>query len=88
MYIDDILIFSQTFEEHLIHLQQVFNRLRQAGLRLKLKKCTFAQPKVEYLGHVVTRNGIEVDPKKVEAVKGFPQPTNLWSFLGLASSPL
>ena len=88
VYIDDILIFSKTFEEHLTHLEEVFNRLRQAGLRLKLKKCTFAQPKVEYLGHVVTRNGIEVDPKKVEAVKGFPQPTNLKtlrSFLGLAS---
>ena len=88
VYIDDILVFSKTFEEHLTHLEQIFNRLRQAGLRLKLKKCTFAQPKVEYLGHVVTRDGIEVDPKKVEAVKGFPQPTNLKtlrSFLGLAS---
>ena len=52
------------------------------------QKCTFGQPKVEYLGHVVTRNGIEVDPKKLEAVKGFLQPTNLKtlrSFLGLAS---
>ena len=88
VYIDDILIFSKTFEEHLTHLEEVFNRLRQAGLHLKLKKCTFAQPKVEYLGHVVTTNGIEVDPKKVESVKGFPQPTNLKtlrSFLGLAS---
>ena len=87
-YIDDILVFSKTFEEHLTHLEQVFSRLRQAGLRLKPKKCTFAQSKVEYLGHMVTREGIEVDPKKVQAVQNFPQPNNLKtlrSFLGLAS---
>ena len=70
VYIDDILVFSKTFEEHLTHLQ-VFDRLRHASLLLKPKKCAFAQPKVEYLGHVVTRDGNEVDPKKVEAVRGF-----------------
>lgn len=88
VYIDDILVFSKTFKEHLSHLEEVFHRLRQAGLRLKLKKCAFAQPKVECLGHVVTRDGFEVDPKKVEAVRGFPQPSDirtLRSFLGLAS---
>ena len=88
VYIDDILVFSRTFEEHLIHLRQVMERLDRAGLRLKPKKCNFVRERVEYLGHVISKHGIEVDPAKIEAVRGFPQPTNLKalrSFLGLAS---
>ena len=88
IYLDDILVFSQTFEEHLQHLHQVFSRLRQAGLRLKPKKCAFVRPKVSYLGHVVSHEGIAVDPAKVKAVQDFPPPKDLKtlrSFLGLAS---
>ena len=64
-------MFSKTFEEHLTHLEQVFSRLRQAGLHLKLKKCTFTQSKVEYmyLGHMVTRDGI--DRRKCRQCKTF-----------------
>ena len=88
IYLDDILVFSRTFEEHLTHLKQVFDRLRQAGLRLKRKKCAFVCQEVQYLGHVVSSKGIAVDPGKVRAVEGFPLPKDLKSlrsFLGLAS---
>ena len=88
IYLDNILVFSQMFEEHLQHLHQVFSRLRQAGLRLKPKKCTFVRPKVSYLGHIVSHEGIAVDPAKVKAVQDFPPPKDLKtlrSFLGLAS---
>ena len=64
------------------------DRLDRAGLRLKPKKCKFIRERVEYLGHVISKHGIEVDPIKVAAIKDFPQPTNLKSlksFLGLAS---
>ena len=87
VYIDDILVFSRTFEDHLSHLKQVMDRLDRPGLRLKPKKCKFIRERVEYLGHVISKHGIEVDPIKVAAIKDFPQPTNLKSlksFLGLA----
>ena len=87
-YIDDILVMGSTFSEHLENLQKVFERLRQAGLRLKPSKCHLAKREVEYLGYVVSAGGIAADPKKVQAVQEFPVPTDLKqlrSFLGLAS---
>ena len=88
VYIDDILVFSRTFEDHLSHLKQVMDRLDRAGLRLKPKKCKFIRERVEYLGHVISKHGMEVDLIKVAAINDFPQPTNLKSlksFLGLVS---
>ena len=88
VYIDDVIVTGKTFEEHLANLEEVFKRLRAAGLRLKLIKCTFAGSSVVYLGFVVSRDGISPDPLKVEAVRNFPQPGDvktLQSFLGLAS---
>ena len=88
VYIDDILVFNRTLEDHLSHLKQVMDRLDRAGLCLKPKKCKFIQERVEYLGHVISKHGIEVDLIKVAAIKDFPQPTNLKSlksFLGLSS---
>ena len=61
-YIDDVLVSSPDFESHLAHLQEVFNRLRKAELRLKTKKCRFLKPTVSYLGHLVTSEGIQPDP--------------------------
>ena len=66
VYIDDVLVCSRTFEEHLQHLRQVFTRLREANLKLKPKKCLFLRDEVSYLGHVVTREGIHPDPSKTE----------------------
>ena len=84
----DVLVIRRTFQEYLDNLQEVLERLRYAGLRLKPKKCHFAQPEVVYLGFVISFSGISADTKKVEAVKGFPVPKDvkqLRSFLGLAS---
>ena len=88
VYIDDILIASATFEEHLQHLEQVFDRLRTANLRLKPKKCRFLCKEVKYLGHVISVRGVLPDPEKTDQVKSFPIPrdvTQVRQFLGLAS---
>ena len=66
VYIDDLLVCSSTFQEHLQHFHQVFTRLRQAGLRLKARKCLFLCEEVPYLGHVLTKEGIQPDPAKTE----------------------
>jgi hypothetical protein len=86
-YLDDI-VTGATFAEHLANLRAVLLRLREAGLRLKPKKCFFAMKEVEYLGYRVSERGISADPAKVKAVNDFPRPKDLKhvrSFLGLAS---
>ena len=87
IYLDDIVIFSSTLEEHLERLEHVFARLRECGLKLKPSKCSFFQREIKYLGHVVSSSGIHADPDKVEAIKSWPVPTNvdeLRKFLGFA----
>ena len=81
-------LFSKNFEEHLFHLDEVFQKLREANLRLKPSKCNFAVKEVKYLGHVISKDGISVDQSKVEAVKSFSEPkntTDIRAFLGLAN---
>lgn len=88
VYLDDILVIGKSFTEHLNNLRLVFTRLREAGLRLKPKKCCLAKREVEYLGYIVTKDGIAPDPEKVAAVQEFPEPQDLKalrSFVGLAS---
>ncbi len=88
VYLDDIIIFSRTFDDHLTHLNDVFSRLRSANIKLKPSKCSFACSEVEYLGHVVSRDGIRLDPNKIQAVREFPVPRctkDVRSFLGLAN---
>jgi hypothetical protein len=87
VYIDDVVILGRSFEEHLQHLQQVFDRLQQAGLKLKPRKCHFLQRKVDYLGHVVSNKGIATDPAKIENIASWPipnSPKEVQQFLGLA----
>ena len=88
VYIDNILVVGETFEDHLLNLRKVFDQLQKAGLHLKPTKCHLAKPQVEYLGYIVSAQGIAADPKKVLAIKSFSVPANLKtlrSFLGLAS---
>ncbi|MES9881486.1 MAG: reverse transcriptase family protein [Sedimenticola sp.] len=87
-YIDDILVFSSNFHEHIQHLDLVFQKLREAKLTLKGEKCHFALDKVIYLGHVLSKDGIEVDSSKTEAVRSFPTPKtqrDVRRFLGLCN---
>ena len=88
VYLDDVLIASKSFKEHLQHIKEVLARLRAAGLRLKPKKCLFLREEVPYLGHVISENGIKPDSSKTEEVKAFPAPndvTGVRQFIGLAS---
>ena len=83
VYIDDIMIYSKTFEEHIEHLEKVFQRLVEANLMVKFKKCKFCLQNIEFLGHIVGRDGLQVDPKKVEKMKKLPAPKNLKEVRGI-----
>ena len=86
-YLDDIIVFSSTWEEHLARLREVFERLRHAKLKLGASKCTFAAKEVSYLGHRVTEEGLLPDPSLLAAIRDIPPPktaTEVRSFLGLA----
>ena len=87
VYLDDIVVFSRDFGDHLERLGEVLTRLTDAGLKVKPSKCTLARKKVAFLGHVVSEEGVATDPAKVEAVRTWPVPetlTEVRSFLGLA----
>ena len=87
IYLDDVVVFGTTFEEHLERLEQVFRRLQEASLKLKPSKCHFLQTRIQYLGHIVSEDGIELDSSNVSAILDFPPPENhkeLQRFLGMA----
>jgi hypothetical protein len=73
-YLDDVLIFSETFSEHIADLQEVFARLRSAGLKLNPKKCAFAQESCIYLGHHISKNRIKPPPERISAIKDYSSP--------------
>ena len=88
VYIDDVIILGKTFQDHLCNLQEVFQRLREAGLKLKPAKCTFLRQSVKYLGHIISREGVQADPSKIEKVVTWPNPNStkeVQRFLGFAS---
>ncbi|KAL6455558.1 hypothetical protein MHYP_G00354090 [Metynnis hypsauchen] len=74
IYIDDIVVYSASVQQHLHHLQEVFDRLHRARLTLNLRKCNLLQTSLNFLGHVVGKDGISMEPRKIEAVRDFPQP--------------
>ncbi|WVZ60291.1 hypothetical protein U9M48_010336, partial [Paspalum notatum var. saurae] len=87
VFIDDILVYSKTIEEHEEHLRKVLETLRSHQLYAKFSKCEFWLEKISYLGHIITAEGVAVDPEKIKAVMEWPQPTNVSevrSFIGLA----
>ena len=90
IYLDDIIIFSKTPKGHLHQLRLVFQKISEAGLKLKPSKCEFFRTRLEYLGHIVSKKGIETNPKKVQVIDlwDWPQLTNITetcSFLGLCN---
>jgi hypothetical protein len=88
IFIDDLIIFSNTAEEHARRLEEVLSRLWQANLQLHPGKCEIAQAEVRYLGYVLSDEGVTASPDKVAAVRKYPVPIyvkDVWAFLGLAS---
>jgi len=88
VYLDDIIVFSRDFDSHIGRIRQVFDRLRIANLKLHMKMCSLFQRKVDFLGHVLTESGIEVEKDKVQTIQNCPRLralTELRSFVGLSS---
>ena len=88
VYLDDILVFSRSEEEHVGHLQQVFALLRKAKLYAKMSKCFFFRESLDFLGHVVSAKGVQPDPKKVSVIETWPPLTDVHAvqqFLGLGN---
>ncbi|XP_061724707.1 uncharacterized protein K02A2.6-like [Cydia pomonella] len=86
IFLDDVIIGGKTKQEHLAALEAVFSRLHKAGLKLKSSKCVFLVDEVQYLGYIISKDGIKTDPAKVQAVLRVPRPSNvteLRSFLGI-----
>jgi hypothetical protein len=87
IFIDDILVYSKNEKDHEEHLRIILTRLRDHKLYAKFSKCEFWLKKVPFLGHILSENGISVDPNKVQEVMDWKVPTTVheeWSFLGLA----
>ena len=88
VYLDDCIILGKTFEQHMVNLEEVLQRFRDAGLKLKPSKCQFFRKEVTYLGHVISPRGVLPNPANTKKVSSWPRPTNpteVRSFLGLAS---
>ncbi|GBG71078.1 hypothetical protein CBR_g8377 [Chara braunii] len=88
VYLDDILVFSKTPQEHQGHLRQVLEKLREANFKINAKKCEWVKTQVLYLGHVLDGDGIKPEDSKIAAIRDWPTPrtlTELQSFLGLAN---
>ena len=88
IYLDDVIVFSKTPEEHIARLEAVFKKISDAGLKLKPSKCEFFKKRIHYLGHIVSNKGIETDPKKIEAIVGWPGPRTVHEvrkFLGFTN---
>ena len=78
-YLDNILIYSDDELEHQIHIKKVLERLQNAGLQANIKKCKFGVKRTKYLGFIISTDGIEVNPKKVEAIRNWKPPYTIKS---------
>jgi transposase InsO family protein len=83
IYLDDIIVFSKSVSEHVERLKSVFQRLREAGLKLKPEKCFLLQKQVTFLGHVVSEDGVKPDPSNIEKVVNWPTPKNVTQVRGI-----
>ena len=77
VYLDDILIFNQSWEEHLHHIQQVLQTLRKHKLCANLEKCTFGMTQFQYMGYIINEQGVHVDLAKIQVIRDWPAPTTL-----------
>ena len=87
VYLDELIVFSDTWDEHLQHVKRILDQLRAAGLTAKLRKCQFGVAQAHYLGHVIIEGWVSPEPGKVNAVKTFPRPKTkqeVRAFLALA----
>lgn len=82
VFLDDILMYNPTLEDHLSQLRQVFSTLRQHQFYLKQSKCAIAQPKLQYLGYILSEHGVSTDPSKIEAMLQQPSPTTITELRG------
>jgi hypothetical protein len=82
VFVDDILIYSKSLEDHVVHVQQVLDILRQHSFLLKKSKCSFAQQQLEYLGYIISPDGIATDPNKVQAIADWKPPTDVKQLRG------
>ena len=88
IYMDDILIFSRTLEEHHKQVSRILEKLQQHQLSLKVEKCYFEKEEIEFLGLIITQKGIQMDPHKVKVVRDWPTPRSkreLQQFLGFVN---
>lgn len=86
VFFDDILVYNTTTQDHILHLSTILQVLRENKLYARLRKCIFGQSEIEYLGHVISSQGVATDPTKIEIIKKWPSPksvTQLMAFLGL-----
>ena len=86
VYKDEIVIFSKSLQDHIIHLQQIFQKLKETNLKIQLDKSEFLRKEVNFLGHVITPDGITPNPIKIEAIQKYPIPKTvkeIKSYLGL-----
>ena len=74
IYLDDIVMFSKSFDEHVSHLSQVIDRIKSSGMKLSPKKIHLFRDKVKYVGHIISSKGIEADPGKINHVRNWPTP--------------
>lgn len=82
VFYDDILVYSKGLKDHVIHLSKVLALLRKNQLFAKRSKCFFGQTQVEYLGHIISQEGVATDPSKIEAMVNWPTPTSIKGLRG------
>ena len=86
-YIDDIVIFGETIQQHNQNMEDVLQRIKQLGLRLEPSRCDYLKPELEYLGHIIIKEGVKPNPEKLSAIKNFKEiktVKDVQSFLGLS----
>ena len=83
IYLDDVIVFSHDFDEHIDRLDKVLTQIGAAGLKLKPNKCVFFAPKVSFLGHIVSQDGVSPDPDNIAKIANWPTPKNVWEVHGI-----